>query len=70
MIQAPAPNDEALLAHQPLVTDAEIASVLTWSNEQVCAWVKSKGLGVFEKQFKAHQITGDVLPHLCVRATA
>lgn len=46
------------------MTDTEIASMLTWSTDQVCAWVNSVGLGVFEKPFRAHQITGDVLPLL------
>jgi len=43
--------------------DEEIAKLLTWSVDDVCGWLKKVGLdGYFEEQFRAHEISGDVLP--------
>ena len=47
-------------------SDSDIASMLTWNTDQVCTWLRGVGLGAFEKQFQAHQITGDVLPLLAI----
>lgn len=44
--------------------DADIAAMLTWTTDQVCQWLHSIGLSVFEKQVREHQITGDILPLL------
>lgn len=43
--------------------DDQIAKLLTWSVDDVCGWLKKVGLdGYFEKQFRRHEISGDILP--------
>ena len=54
--------DRLLPTAAPPMGDAEVASMLTWSVDQVCAWLASVGLDVFEKHFRQHEITGDILP--------
>ena len=54
-------NDQLLPAVAPPMSDAEVSSMLTWSVDQVCTWLHSVGLDVFEKHFREHSITGDIL---------
>lgn len=59
-----APLDGSLLPAAPAPPDDVIGSMLTWSTDDVCRWLHSVDLGVFEKQFREHQITGEILPLL------
>ena len=65
MSSAPLASQDQMARASVPMSDTDIANMLTWSNEQVCHWLQSVGLGdKFEKHFVAHEITGDVLPLL------
>ena len=46
--------------------DSDVANMGRWTTPQVCEWLHKLKLGQFEKQFTAHEITGDILPILTV----
>ena len=46
----------------PLPSDADISNMLTWTTDQVCTWLESTGLSMFEKNFREHEIMGAILP--------
>ena len=49
--------------------DDQIAKLLTWSVDDTCGWLKGVGLdGFFEKQFREHEISGDILPLIDLNA--
>ena len=60
----PTQNEQLLPAAAPPMSDAEISNMLAWTTDQVCTWLHSIGLDVFEKHFREHEITGDILPML------
>ena len=62
-----APLDAALLQGAPNANDTAVGSMLTWQVDDVIRWLQSIGLAEhFEKQFREHQITGDILPLLTI----
>tara|TARA_B110001452_G_scaffold192789_1_gene162789 strand:+ start:1091 stop:1837 length:747 start_codon:yes stop_codon:yes gene_type:complete len=46
------------------MTEEELAKMQSWTTDDVVEWLKSRNLGMFEKNFREHEIRGDVLPAL------
>lgn len=46
------------------MTEESLQKMMAWSTDEVVDWLKSRNLGMFEKNFREHEIRGDVLPML------
>lgn len=60
-----APSGQRMLRSKgSYISEAQVAEMEKWTNQQVIQWLQSIGLGNFAADFQTHGIVGDMLPLL------